>query len=90
MVSQNGTLTYQAQSDGSPYSVINHAQGTYTKLPALGQVISQGQVLYRVNDSPVVLLYGCEVLIGRSIRRWNGVNVATLLTLTIIALRGLL
>jgi Putative peptidoglycan binding domain len=58
MVSQNGTLTYQAQSDGSPYSVINQAQGTYTKLPALGQVISQGQVLYRVNDSPVVLLYG--------------------------------
>jgi hypothetical protein len=27
-------------------------------LPALGQVISQGQVLYRVSDSPVVLLYG--------------------------------
>src|SRR5487761_406348 len=58
MVSVDGTLTYSAQSDGSPYSVINRAQGTYTKLPALGQVISQGQVLYRVNDSPVVLLYG--------------------------------
>jgi hypothetical protein len=58
MVSQDGTLAYQAQSDGSPYSVINQAPGTYTKLPALGQVISQGQVLYRVNDSPVVLLYG--------------------------------
>jgi len=58
VVSVDGTLTYSAQSDGSPYSVINHAQGTYTKLPALGQVISQGQVLYRVNDSPVVLLYG--------------------------------
>ena len=58
MVSLDGTLTYQAQSDGSPYSVINQAQGTYTKLPALGQVISQGQVLYRVNDSPVALLYG--------------------------------
>jgi Putative peptidoglycan binding domain len=58
MVSQDGTLTYHAQSDGSPYSVINHAQGTYTKLPALGQVISAGQVLYRVNDSPVTLLYG--------------------------------
>jgi len=57
-VSQAGTLTYRAQPDGSPYSVINHGQGTYTKLPALGQVISQGQVLYRVNDSPVVLLYG--------------------------------
>jgi hypothetical protein len=58
VVSVDGTLTYSAQSDGSPYSVINHARGTYTKLPALGQVISEGQVLYRVNDSPVVLLYG--------------------------------
>jgi hypothetical protein len=58
MVSQAGTLTYRAQSDGSPYSVINQARGIYTKLPAAGQVISQGQVLYRVNDRPVVLLYG--------------------------------
>ena len=58
MVSVDGTLTYQAQSDGSPYSVINQASGTYTELPVPGQVISQGQVLYRVNDSPVVLLYG--------------------------------
>ena len=58
MVSLDGTLTYGAQSDGSPYSVINQAQGTYTKLPEGGQVISQGQVLYRVNDIPVVLLYG--------------------------------
>jgi len=58
MVSQPGTLTYRAQADGSPYSVINQAQGTYTELPAVGQVISQGRVLYRVNDSPVVLLYG--------------------------------
>jgi multidrug efflux pump subunit AcrA (membrane-fusion protein) len=53
-----GTLTYRTQSDGSPYSVIDQAQGTYTKLPELGQVVSQGQVLYRVDDSPVVLLYG--------------------------------
>jgi hypothetical protein len=58
MVSLGGTLTYRARPDGSPYSVINQAQGIYTELPALGQVISQGQVLYRVNDSPVVLLYG--------------------------------
>ena len=58
VVSQAGTLTYRAQSDGSPYSVINQARGTYTKLPAPGQVISLGQELYRVNDSPVVLLYG--------------------------------
>jgi hypothetical protein len=58
VVSQPGTLTYRARSDGSPYSVINRARGTYTKLPAGGQVISQGHVLYRVDDSPVVLLHG--------------------------------
>jgi hypothetical protein len=58
MVSLNGTLTYKAGSDGSPYSVINQAQGVYTALPGIGQVIQQGEVLYGVDDSPVVLLYG--------------------------------
>jgi HlyD family secretion protein len=58
MVSQPGTLTYRAQPDGSPYSAINQARGTYTKLPAVGQVIPQGRLLYRVNGSPVVLLHG--------------------------------
>jgi Putative peptidoglycan binding domain len=57
-VSQAGTLTFAAQADGSPYTVIDEAQGAYTMLPAVGQVIRQGQVLYRVNESPVVLLYG--------------------------------
>jgi hypothetical protein len=58
MVSQAGILTYRARSDGSPYSVINQAKGTYTELPGRGRVISQGQVFYRVNDRPVVLLRG--------------------------------
>ena len=58
MVSQPGTLTYRARPDGSPYSVINQARGTYTRLPVAGEVISQGHVLYRVNDRPVVLLSG--------------------------------
>ena len=40
------------------YSVVNQAQGTVTWLPALGQIVSEGQVLYDVNGSPVVLLYG--------------------------------
>lgn len=57
-VSVNGTLTYAARPDGDPYSVINEASGAYTKLPAIGQVVRQGQVLYRVNEAPVVLLYG--------------------------------
>jgi peptidoglycan hydrolase-like protein with peptidoglycan-binding domain len=58
MVSQAGILTFRARSDGSPYSVINQARGTYTKLPAVGRVIVQGHLLYRVNDRPVVLLHG--------------------------------
>jgi hypothetical protein len=58
MVSEAGILTYAAQPDGSPYSVINQAHGIYTELPAVGEVISQGHVLYRVNDRPVVLLHG--------------------------------
>ncbi len=57
-VPQDGTLTYRARSDGSPYSVINQAGGTYTALPAIGQVIHQGRVLYRVSDHAVVLLDG--------------------------------
>jgi hypothetical protein len=57
-VAQGGILTYRARLDGSPYAVINQARGTYTELPTVGEVISQGHVLYRVNDSPVVLLHG--------------------------------
>jgi hypothetical protein len=40
------------------YSVVNQAQGTVTSLPVIGQVVSEGQVLYDVSGSPVVLLYG--------------------------------
>jgi hypothetical protein len=41
------------------YTVRGQGGGTLTWLPAAGQVIAQGQVLYRVdNASPVVLLYG--------------------------------
>src|SRR5580693_4174128 len=41
------------------YPVTGHGGGTLTWLPSAGQVIGQGQVLYRTgNASPVVLLYG--------------------------------
>jgi multidrug efflux pump subunit AcrA (membrane-fusion protein) len=41
------------------YPVTGHGGGTLTWLPPAGQVIRQGQVLYRTgNGSPVVLLYG--------------------------------
>ena len=58
MVSQDGTLTYRARSDGSPYPVINQARGVYTSLPENGDKVGCGGVLYRVDDKPVVLLCG--------------------------------
>jgi hypothetical protein len=57
-VSQEGTLTYRARPDGSPFSAINQARGTYTELPEVGDKIDCGGVLYRVNDKPVLLLCG--------------------------------
>jgi hypothetical protein len=58
MVSQGGTLTYRARSDGSPYAAINQARGVYTALPEVGDKVGCGGVLYRVDDRPVVLLCG--------------------------------
>ncbi|HEX3711823.1 MAG TPA: hypothetical protein VHV09_03435 [Trebonia sp.] len=41
------------------YAVTGQGSATLTWLPSAGQVIRQGQALYRTgNDSPVVLLYG--------------------------------
>ena len=57
-VSQYGILTYRAQSDGSPYPVFNQARGTYTELPSVGDRVDCGEVLYRVDDHPVLLLCG--------------------------------
>jgi hypothetical protein len=57
-VSQDGTLTYRARPDGSLFSAINHARGTYTELPAAGDEVDCGDVLYRVDDKPVLLLCG--------------------------------
>jgi hypothetical protein len=57
-VSQDGTLTYRARPDGSPFAVINHARGTYTGLPEAGDEIRCGAALYRVDDEPVLLLCG--------------------------------
>jgi hypothetical protein len=57
-VSQDGILTYRARSDGSPFSAINRARGTYTELPEVGDEVDCGGVLYRVDDRPVLLLCG--------------------------------
>jgi HlyD family secretion protein len=65
------SLTSQTQvnatlGDSGSYSVVNPAQGspagspagTITWLPKVGSVVRQGQELYAVTGSPVVLLYG--------------------------------
>jgi hypothetical protein len=49
----NGTLGY-----AGAYTVLGQAPGTVTWLPDVGRVVRQGQVLFRVNGAPVVLLYG--------------------------------
>jgi hypothetical protein len=79
VVSLNGTLTYEARPDGSPYPVTNQASGTYTQLPAVGAEIGCGDVLYRVDDRPVLLLCGTvpayralrEGSTGRDVRQLN-------------------
>jgi peptidoglycan hydrolase-like protein with peptidoglycan-binding domain len=58
MVSLSGILTYGARADGSPYTVINQARGTYTHLPYVGDKLACGDALYRVDDHPVLLLCG--------------------------------
>lgn len=49
----SGTLGYAGDFD-----VVNQANGTITALPSIGQVVKQGEALYQVDGSPVVLLYG--------------------------------
>ena len=79
MVSLDGILTYRARSDGSPYSAINQADGTYTELPDDGGKVDCGDVFYRVDDEPVLLLYGtvpayrdlAEGDEGRDVRQLN-------------------
>lgn len=53
---QNGTLGYEGT-----YQVINHASGTVTKVPKVGDVLKQGQVMYRVDGKPVIMMKGAYV-----------------------------
>jgi len=57
-VSQDGTLTYRARPDGSPYAVVNQARGVYTRLPDTATKVDCGGILYRVDEHPVLLLCG--------------------------------
>jgi peptidoglycan hydrolase-like protein with peptidoglycan-binding domain len=84
-----GTLSSQVQVNATlgyagSYSVQNQASGVFTSLPAAGRVIRRGQVLYRVSNAPVVLLYGSlpfyrslsEGMSGPDVRELNANLVA--------------
>ena len=51
--SVSGTLGY-----AGTHSVIDQAQGIYTALPKVGQIVRSGQVLCRLDGAPVLLLGG--------------------------------
>jgi hypothetical protein len=79
LVSQDGILTHRARADGSPYAAVNRASGTWTMLPRPGDEVGCGQVLYRVDERPVLLLCGAvptyrdlhEGIVGRDVRQLN-------------------
>jgi peptidoglycan hydrolase-like protein with peptidoglycan-binding domain len=48
-----GTLGYGAKLD-----LYNRLAGTFTWLPAAGEVIGRGETLWRIDNHPVVLMYG--------------------------------
>jgi hypothetical protein len=74
----NGTLGYAGS-----YTVLSQARGTLTWLPKVGRVVRQGQVLYRVDGAPVLLLYGATpayraLAAGASAADVTGADVAQL------------
>jgi multidrug efflux pump subunit AcrA (membrane-fusion protein) len=48
-----GTLGYAGD-----YQVLNQAGGTVTQAPNVGDLLAQGDVLYRIDDVPIILLNG--------------------------------
>ncbi|MFD4528141.1 efflux RND transporter periplasmic adaptor subunit [Streptomyces sp. NPDC058470] len=69
-----GTLSSRTQEDGTlgyagSYDVINNVDGTATKLPAVGQTVSQGEALYWVDGKPVILLKGAATPAYRELSR---------------------
>ena len=60
-VNQDQTALANAQAQAGPVLAAAGSGGTsYTVLPAVGAVISQGQTLYSVDGRPVPLLYGAQ------------------------------
>jgi hypothetical protein len=83
-----GDLTSQTQVSGTlgysgTYSVVNQVQGTIIWLPTVGQVVTEGHMLYDVSGDPVALLYGTTPAFrtlseGATDSATSGVDVAEL------------
>jgi len=82
---QDGSPSGSSQSEASSGSGgQGQSTGTFTALPAVGQVVGQGQSVYSVSGSPVALLYGSvpayrslsEGMSGTDVRQLNADLVA--------------
>jgi uncharacterized membrane protein YgcG len=82
---QGGSASGSSQSGGSSSAGSQgQSAGTFTALPAVSQVIRQGQSLYSVSGSQVALLYGSvpvyrslsEGMTGTDVKQLNGDLVA--------------
>jgi hypothetical protein len=69
-----------SRSPGSEPAASGEGSGTVTALPAVGQVVSQGQSLYSLSGSPVVLLYGSTPAYRSLSEGMSGPDVAELNT----------
>jgi peptidoglycan hydrolase-like protein with peptidoglycan-binding domain len=66
-----GTLGY-----GDPTVLSGRLPGTITELPTPGHTVKHGEALYRVNASPVVLLYGTQPMYRTLAPGVEGADVA--------------
>ncbi|NUR71417.1 MAG: peptidoglycan-binding protein [Hamadaea sp.] len=86
---KRGSLSKQIQLAGTlgyagSYTVTGRRPGTVTWLPASGQVIEQGHVLYEVDGVPVILLFGATpayrslgaAAVGKDVAQLNHALVA--------------
>jgi peptidoglycan hydrolase-like protein with peptidoglycan-binding domain len=69
----NGTLGYRGS-----YTILGAATGTYTRLPAAGDVIEPGHPLYSVDLIPVILLRGSLPLYRSLSEGMSGADVRQL------------
>jgi hypothetical protein len=80
---QRRTLSQTTQFNGSlgyagSYTVLGLAPGRVTWRPEAGHVVRQGEVLYRVDEAPVLLLYGAIPAYRALAKGATGADVAQL------------